>query len=872
MFGLAAPPAEGSKTPTLFGGVCRAAAATHAGGLLSNGNRGFPTTTPQSVLNAGVLATPEGEPHSPPDSPSHSGHVPLPISLHGSPTGSPQRLKKTLPSRLETSLSLNLTFKGFDSPDHDEGVVTPKLEGSPSWPAAISSQSPQSVPAPRSRLKGSARPLSNSQPSPICVASSVRSGHRRRFRDPFSSLDLSSSLCKVSLNSTVLFPGHDDDDLVMSVSDQSDSEGGSVTPEKASQGPSAESPFWSVRSPPEGAPFALHKRSLFGFGGRRARPEAAEGSPSQEQHSSEPPAAPQEGKRQGGSPVVATHLASPQKTDSPVIELPLSRQSSMLSVLLPPAGSGQLRFSSEPGLRRKDSQGSQEGPGMMCRMLNRAPSYNPPATPAIDINMSGDDRASDSSSVPHTPNSSVPHTPSSPDPSWIMNTTVWGGECPPTPTHQRINPVMLQRQPSADGVEEGPDELPRRRVARTHSLCDDKVLIQTSQLRRSDSVNDPKAFKFQDHFEFIRTIGYSKHSEVSAVRHRTRNEKYAIKKTRRQFRSRSDRERCLHEILAVASLPPHPNIVGQYRAWQQAGHFYIQMDLCAGGSLAAILQGARIADDMLEDGLLWQVLLDISSGLDFLHCNGVTHLDIKPENIYKDSKGSFRVGDFGLAVLRDEWAAEEGDGEYVAPEALQHNSAPKAPADVFSLGVTMYECATLEKLPRSGSGRHAENVFLPTRPQEFQAIVRRMLAEDPFQRPTAQEVAQFCKDYGNPADPVPIERPSSVRAPLRKRRSSRPLTDMENQDPSSEPMRKQNSARRQDVGKSDEEGSPVQASPNVPLQAASVELSYCSDAHMRRNFPSYTCGVASSQSDMGSPSDLSDMDPHDVSLELSFDA
>lgn len=51
--------------------------------------------------------------------------------------------------------------------------------------------------------------------------------------------------------------------------------------------------------------------------------------------------------------------------------------------------------------------------------------------------------------------------------------------------------------------------------------------------------------------------------------------------------------RCLHEIQAVAGLPPHPNVVGQYRAWQQGGHFYIQMDLCEGGSLQQLLRQVR---------------------------------------------------------------------------------------------------------------------------------------------------------------------------------------------------------------------------------------------------------------------------------------
>ena len=47
------------------------------------------------------------------------------------------------------------------------------------------------------------------------------------------------------------------------------------------------------------------------------------------------------------------------------------------------------------------------------------------------------------------------------------------------------------------------------------------------------------------------------------------------------------------QIAAVAVLPPHPHLVGQYRAWQQGGHFYIQMELCTGGSLAHLLQAVR---------------------------------------------------------------------------------------------------------------------------------------------------------------------------------------------------------------------------------------------------------------------------------------
>lgn len=42
-------------------------------------------------------------------------------------------------------------------------------------------------------------------------------------------------------------------------------------------------------------------------------------------------------------------------------------------------------------------------------------------------------------------------------------------------------------------------------------------------------------------------------------------------------------------------------------------------------------------------------------GLQFLHANEVLHLDVKPDNIYRDSEGVLKLGDFGLAVLRHQW-------------------------------------------------------------------------------------------------------------------------------------------------------------------------------------------------------------------------
>jgi serine/threonine protein kinase len=97
-------------------------------------------------------------------------------------------------------------------------------------------------------------------------------------------------------------------------------------------------------------------------------------------------------------------------------------------------------------------------------------------------------------------------------------------------------------------------------------------------MRRSESIIEPELFHYHDHFEFLSLIGETKTSEVFRVKHRQSGEIFAVKRSRKRFRSKLQRERCLREIEAVAALPSHENIVAQYRAWQEV------CDNCSNGS------------------------------------------------------------------------------------------------------------------------------------------------------------------------------------------------------------------------------------------------------------------------------------------------
>ena len=191
---------------------------------------------------------------------------------------------------------------------------------------------------------------------------------------------------------------------------------------------------------------------------------------------------------------------------------------------------------------------------------------------------------------------------------------------------------------------------------------------------------------------------------------------YALKKSINKFRGPRDRDSFIREIKLVGKLVPHKNIVKYDRAWQDAGYFYIAMELCARGTLSGLLE-QTLWIDLPQIRNFMQGFL---SGLDLLHTNNLIHLDLKPENLFLSDDGGIKIGDFGLCRLASEWDSEGGDGAYLAPEVL--NDHATSASDVFSAGLILFLMMYgIVRLPGHGSEwqrlRSGDNLFLDI-PQE----------------------------------------------------------------------------------------------------------------------------------------------------------
>jgi serine/threonine protein kinase len=287
-------------------------------------------------------------------------------------------------------------------------------------------------------------------------------------------------------------------------------------------------------------------------------------------------------------------------------------------------------------------------------------------------------------------------------------------------------------------------------------------------------------------FVVLELLGRGVFADVYRVQSRETGHLFAVKRHRRPFRGQRDRERALAEVRAMQRLqsayanakttnPQYGlHLLFFYQAWQEDGHFLCQTELCCRDTCHELLQSLRSEwptartrypsvaalppppsghGRYFPAATLYKICHDVAAGLSHIHAHGLTHQDLKPSNLFLSHHGRLgamiKIGDFGLAGdIGSPEDAEEGDPKYMAPELL--SAARRHPsADVYSLGMTLYEmaCDLAYVIPTEGQSWHElrspQHVWrLEHCDDDLCALIRSLLHVEPTRRPTVAAILQ----------------------------------------------------------------------------------------------------------------------------------
>ena len=192
-------------------------------------------------------------------------------------------------------------------------------------------------------------------------------------------------------------------------------------------------------------------------------------------------------------------------------------------------------------------------------------------------------------------------------------------------------------------------------------------------------------------------------------------------------------ERFSREARAMAMLN-HPNIISIYDFGQRGAWYYLVMEYVDGLNLRQLIQQTKI-----EPAEAMQIVPKLCDALQYAHDRGVVHRDIKPENVLVSQEGHVKIADFGLAKVTglggDQFTLTQsrqvmGTLNYMAPEQVERPLSVDHRADIYSLGVVIYELLTGE-LPLGRFSPPSQTIGVDVRLDD---VVLRALEKEPARR------------------------------------------------------------------------------------------------------------------------------------------
>jgi len=275
--------------------------------------------------------------------------------------------------------------------------------------------------------------------------------------------------------------------------------------------------------------------------------------------------------------------------------------------------------------------------------------------------------------------------------------------------------------------------------------------------------SSPVVGKMLAHYRVLEYIGGGAMGEIYLAQDTRLERRVALKVLSVESVSNQERLQRFRTEARAAAAMNHPNIVTIHGVEEVDGIHFLAMELVEGRTLREVIpRGGLPFEEFLT------IAAQLTEAVATAHAAGITHRDLKPDNVMITQSGRVKVLDFGLAKLMDEARPTDFEGAtladvplpaddrltsdgmligtipYMSPEHVKgHHIDPRS--DLFSLGIILYEMLTGER-PFKGANpaavmasilRNQPAAISTTRhdvPEHLELAIARCLEKDPVER------------------------------------------------------------------------------------------------------------------------------------------
>lgn len=240
-----------------------------------------------------------------------------------------------------------------------------------------------------------------------------------------------------------------------------------------------------------------------------------------------------------------------------------------------------------------------------------------------------------------------------------------------------------------------------------------------------------------------KVIGIGSYGKVRAAWHRLTGGKVAIKTYDKSKLTDPAHWKRVHSEIKIMEQISHPRIARMFEAIETPKRMHLIMECLDGGNLCTFVKAKkRLSEDESK-----RIFFQIVQATEYLHSYGISHRDVKLENVLFDGDKNIKLIDFGFSTVCQHGKRLKvfcGTPSYMAPEIVRRTEYEGKPVDIWSLGILLYAllCGCFPFRAKSYPDlyrRISRGTF--SIPEEFSPpvkdILRQLLEVDVSQRVTA---------------------------------------------------------------------------------------------------------------------------------------